>query len=174
VELDRYVADRRAALFRFAVVLTGDPALADDVVSDVIAKAFERWDQVRAADNIHAYVRRMVVNEYLGWRRRSARTWVRGDMAELVPPADDHADTHADHHQLADELRRLPPKQRAAVVLRFYEGLPYSEIASILGSGENAIRSNVSRALQKLRVRLTDEPEEADHPCRQTIVGAKP
>jgi RNA polymerase sigma-70 factor (sigma-E family) len=168
VEFEDYVAERRQALFRFAVVLSGDPVLADDILADVLGTAYERWAQVGAADNVHAYVRRMVVNEYLSWRRRRARLSVRADLADVLAPTADHADAHAEHAQLVVELRTLPPKQRAAVVLRYYEGLPFVEIAALLGSGENAIRSNISRALQKLRIQLTEEPDESGRAFRRT------
>jgi RNA polymerase sigma-70 factor (sigma-E family) len=174
VELAQYVIERRTALFRFAVVLTGDPVLADEIVSDAIAKAFEQWTRVSAADNVHAYVRRMVLNEFLGWRRRAARVAVRSDVAELVAPVADHAAAHAEQQRMVDELRLLPPKQRAAVVLRFYEGLPYRDIAELLGSGENAVRSNVFRALATLRIQLTDQPDESDRPAPMTIAEARP
>ncbi len=157
MKFEEYVAQRRQALFRFAVVLSGDPVLADDVVADTLGRAFERWPQVAAADNVHAYVRRMVVNEYLSWRRRAARTAVRDDVGDLVEPTADPADAHAVHQQLVGELARLPAKQRAAVVLRYYEGLPFAEIAALLGSGENAVRSNISRALTTLRIHLDDD-----------------
>lgn len=74
MEFQEYVRQRRLALFRFAVVLTGDTVLADDVVTDVLRVAYEKWTQVSAATNVHAYVRRMVVNEYLGWRREASLT----------------------------------------------------------------------------------------------------
>jgi RNA polymerase sigma-70 factor (sigma-E family) len=173
VELAQYVTERRPALFRFAVVLTGDPVLADEIVSDALAKAFEQWTRVSAAENLHAYVRRMVLNEYLGWRRRTARLSVRPDIADLVAPVADHADAHAEQQRLVAELRLLPPKQRAAIVLRFYEGLPYREIADLLGSGENAVRSNVFRALATLRIQLTDGPDEAGRPFPATIAEAR-
>ena len=154
---DRYVAEKRQALFRFAVVLCGDPVLADDVVADALATAFERWDRVGSADNVHAYVRKMVLNEYLGWRRRAARLSIRADVSDLIPSAPDHAEAGAEAYALVAELRQLPAKQRAALVLRYYEGLPFSEIAHLLGTGENAVRSNISRALKRLRVQLTDD-----------------
>jgi len=157
VEFDQYVSDSRRALFRFAVVLTGDPVLAEDVVADALSNAYERWSTVSAAEHVHAYVRKMVLNEYLGWRRRAARLSIRADLTDLAEPAPDHADRHAEAQALVAEMRRLPPKQRAAVVLRYYEGLSFAEIADLLGSGENAIRSNISRALQRLRVQLTDD-----------------
>jgi len=160
MEFAPYVRERRQALFRFAVVLSGDPVLADDIVTDVLGTAFEKWAQVSAASDVHAYVRRMILNEYLGWRRRGARTSVVADLSAVLPAVPDHAFAHAEAAALVVELRSLPPKQRAAVVLRYYEGLSFAEIAALLGGGENAVRSNISRALAKLRVQLTDAPTE--------------
>lgn len=159
MDFDEYVATSRPALFRFAVVLTGNPTVADDVVSEVLATAFQRWLQVSAADHVHAYVRRMVVNEYLGQRRRSARLRYTAEVADLLPPEPDHAKAHAEQRRLVDELRKLPPRQRAAVVLRYYEGQSFREIAVALGTGENAVRSNISRALRRLRVQLTEDDD---------------
>jgi RNA polymerase sigma-70 factor (sigma-E family) len=163
VEFDEYVAANRQALFRFAVVLTGDVVLADDVVADTLARAYEKWSRVRASASIHAYVRKMVVNEYLGWRRRAARHGFQTELIDVEDPASDFPTTHADQQQLAAELRLLPPKQRAALVLRYYEGLSFAEIAVVLGTGENAVRSNVSRALSRLRVQMTDDPADPLH-----------
>jgi RNA polymerase sigma-70 factor (sigma-E family) len=169
VDFAEYVKDRHQALCRFAGVLSGSPALADDLVADVLGNAYERWPRIGGLENPHAYVRKMVVNEYLSWRRRAARTAVRPEMHELVEPVADHADAHADRHRLLGELRQLPPKQRAALVLRYYEGLPFSDIAELLGCGENAVRSNVSRALHRLRIQLTDEPADAGFPVTPIV-----
>jgi len=157
MEFEQYVRQRRVALFRFAVVLTGDPVLADEVLSDVLGVAYEKWALVSAAGNMHAYVRRMVVNEYIGWRRRRARTSVVADLSELLSPIPSTDSASDERAALVDELRGLPPKQRAAIVLRYYEGLPDAEIAAALGCGENAVRSNISRGLARLRVHLTQD-----------------
>jgi RNA polymerase sigma-70 factor (sigma-E family) len=159
VEFDEYVRTRRRALYRFAVVLSGNPVLAEDLVADSLARAFERWHQVDRADNVHAYVRRMLVNEFLSWRRRSVRMAVRADLESLLAPVADHAVSTADTLALVAELAALPRQQRAAVVLRYYEGLSYAEIADILGSGESAARSNVSRALASLRIQMSESAE---------------
>jgi RNA polymerase sigma-70 factor (sigma-E family) len=169
VDFAEYVKHRHQALCRFAGVLSGDPRLADELVADVLGNAYERWARIGELENPHAYVRKMVVNEYLGWRRRAARTAVRPEIHELVQPVADHADAHAERQQLLGELRRLPPKQRAVLVLRYYEGLPFGDIAELLGCGENAVRSNVSRALRRLRIQLTDESVNADFPVNPTV-----
>ncbi len=173
MEFEDYVRARRSALFRFAVVLTADPVLADDLVGDVLGTAFERWAQVSAADNVHAYVRRMVLNEFLSWRRRRARTvpWV--DLTQFADPTTDHGDTHAEQQALLAELSLLPAKQRAALVLRYYEGMSFADIAELLGSGENAVRSNVSRALARLRITMTDPTADGRRRFASETVEAK-
>ena len=158
MEFVEYVAGHRRALYRFAVVLTGDVTLADDVVADALARAFEKWALVQESSHVHAYVRRMVVNEFLGWRRRmDVHLRSRVELADLPDPRSDHSSGLADRDQLVAELRLLPVKQRAALVLRYYEGLTFAEIAELLGTGENAVRSNISRALTRLRVQMADE-----------------
>jgi RNA polymerase sigma-70 factor (sigma-E family) len=173
VEFEEYVAQRYRSLCRFAGVLSGDPVLAEEVVADALATAFEQWDRIRCADSPHAYVRKMVLNEYLRWRRRSARMAVRRDVAELLAPVADHADAHADQQRLLVEMRGLPAKQRAAIVLRYYEELSFAEIADLLGSGENAVRSNISRGLRTLRVQLADDPGVASFPDQPIAVEAR-
>jgi len=79
-----YVAAQRRALLRFATVLTSQTWLADDLVTEVLGKAYERWDRIGSLDEPNAYVRRMIVNEYLSWRRRLARTFPR---ARVEPTA---------------------------------------------------------------------------------------
>jgi RNA polymerase sigma factor (sigma-70 family) len=105
----------------------------------------------------HAYVRRMVVNEYLSWRRRLARTSPRAEVAEDVPVGDG-SDERAARDAMIRRLARLPRRQRAAVVLRYYAGLPDAEIAVELGCRVTTVRSQISRALATLRVDLTANP----------------
>ena len=161
VSFEEYVAEARHKLFRFAVVLCGDPVLAQDLVSNVLGRAFERWHQVDAADNVHAYVRRMVVNEYLTWRRRSARSTPHADLVDLTDrasPTPDHGGSYAERDALLGELARLPKQQRAAIVLRFYEGMSDDEIAEVLGCRAGTVRSRVSRGLATLRIVMTLNP----------------
>ena len=168
MDFEVYVAGHRRPLLRFAAVLCGDPVLAEDVVSDALGTAFQKWGRIGALDHPHAYVRKIVVNEYLGWRRRSQRLAVRADLADLIDAEPDHADAAADRQQLASELRRLPPRQRAAIAPRYFEGLAFSEIAALLGTGENAVRSNVSRGLATLRVQMSvDRDRSIPDPPRE-------
>lgn len=154
---DEFLAARLGALVRYATVITCDPHLAEDITQDVLVRAQARWPRIARLDAPEQYVRRMVLNEFLSWRRRRA---ARGTpyaleiLDALVPPTPDPAA----HSDLRDALFRLiaalPPKQRAAVALRFYEDLADDEIAELLGCREATVRSHISLALAKLRSTL--------------------
>lgn len=147
-----YVARQRPALLRFATVLTSQPWLADDIVSDVLGRAYERWDRIEPLAEPHAYVRQMIVNEYLSWRRRLARTSPRADLEAAMAEVADDAEVHAERDAMMRRLAALPRRQRAAVVLRYYAGLSDADIATHLGCQTPTVRSQISRALAALRL----------------------
>ncbi|MEV8372298.1 SigE family RNA polymerase sigma factor [Kribbella sp. NPDC056861] len=140
-------------LLRFATVLCGSGDLAGDVVQEVAIKAHRHWDRVAAAANPEAYLRKMVVNEYLSWRRKWSRFVPRPEIftAETVA---DHADQQADRDELIAELAKLPRRQRAVLVLRYFGGLTDAEIADLLGCSGSTVRAHASRALATLRIEL--------------------
>lgn len=156
MDFNDYVVGNRRALMRFATVLSGQTWLAEDLVADVLGRAFERWHRVGAVADPHAYVRRMIVNDYLSWRRRLARTTPRAD---IQPPefVSDGAQEHADRDAMITRLAALPRKQRAAVVLRYYAGMSDADIAAELGCREITVRSQISRALATLRPTFADD-----------------
>jgi RNA polymerase sigma-70 factor (sigma-E family) len=158
MEFAEYVVRQRPALMRFATVLTCRTWLAEDVVSDVLCRAYERWDRISRMAEPHAYVRRMVVNEYLSWHRRLARTTPRAEVEPAAARLSDGADERAERDAMIGRLAGLPRRQRAAVVLRYYAGLPDAEIAAELGCRETTVRSQISRALATLRIDLTTNP----------------
>jgi RNA polymerase sigma-70 factor (sigma-E family) len=154
VTFDEWTRARLPALMRFAVALTGDRGLAEDVVQEVLIRAYGRWERIAGTAQPEAYLRRMVTNEYLSWRRRWSRV---APSAEVeLPDAADHAQEHADRDALRRELARLPRRQRAVLVLRYHEHLTDNEIASVLGCPPGTVRSLASRALQALRVDTTN------------------
>ena len=155
MDFDEYVRRQRTPLLRFAMVLTGQPWLADDLVTDALGRAFEQWERIGGLDDPHAYVRRMIVNAFLSRRRRVARQSAWDDAAAAALVVDDRTGEHAERDAMLQRLERLPRKQRAAVVLRFYTGLTDADIAEQLGCRPSTIRSQISRALNALRIDMT-------------------
>jgi RNA polymerase sigma-70 factor (sigma-E family) len=153
---EEFAAARLGAVLRFAVVLTGDRAVAEDVVQEVLIRALGRWEIIARLDRPEAYVRKMIVNEWLSWRRRSWRQVPSGagtDVDTRLTP--DPATGHAERDALLAELARLPRRQRAVLVLRYYEALSDAEIAEVLGCAPGTVRGYASRALAALRVDLS-------------------
>jgi RNA polymerase sigma factor (sigma-70 family) len=129
------------------------------VVQEVLLRVSRRWDSVVDTDVPLAYVRRMVVNEYVSWRRKWARIVPRAEVLDERITAD-HADQQADRDDLNRRLDRLPAKQRAVLVLRYYEGLSDHVVAELLGCATGTVRSHASRALATLRIDLHDDEED--------------
>ena len=160
VTYEDFVAARLPSILRYATALTGSPPLAEDVVQEVLVRVQSRWRRISAVERPEAYVRRMVLNEYLGWRRRRSSREVAlppETMEGLAPRVADPALAHGDSDQLRRALALLPRRQRAVLVLRFYEGLSDAEIAVDLGCATGTVRSHASRALAALRTALHSE-----------------
>ncbi len=150
---EEFVNSRLPALLRYATMLTGDPHTATDVVQETMIRV-QLSHVVRSAAP-ERYVRRMLTNVFLDTRRGSwlRRVVLRAEPTE--PPAvPDHAEHAAERDRMWHLLSGLPPRQRAAVVLRFYEELPDAEIAEVLGCAVGTVRGYISRALATLRAEL--------------------
>jgi RNA polymerase sigma-70 factor (sigma-E family) len=158
MEFDSYVAHSREALVRLGVVLTGEPELAEDLVQDVLLSAQQRWEHIGALDYPHAYVRRMLANRVVSWRRKWGRIEPRPD-ADLDQAHPDPTDAFARRDSLWRAVTALPPRQRAVVVLRYFEDLTDAEIAEIFDCQTATVRGYLHRALKTLRVEHTQEPE---------------
>jgi len=143
-------------LLRYAVMLTGDPHLAEDIVQDTMVRVQLNWRRVAASDSPDAYVRKMVTNQFIDLRRGSwlRRVLLRPDHEPTTRVVADHADESAERDRIWTMLGTLPRRQRAAVVLRYYEDLPDAEIAEILGCAQGTVRASISRALGTLRADL--------------------
>ena len=151
---DEFAAARLQAVLRFATALTGDPDLAKDLVQEVLIRASERWAAIGSPE---AYVRKMVVNEYLSWRRRSWRLIPSGEGDHIAAGASpDPADRCVERQALLGEMAKLPRRQRTALVLRYYEGFRDAEIAELMGCTPSTVRGHVFRALAVLRVELRE------------------
>jgi len=148
---EEFVVQRGAALFRLAFLLTRDGALAEDLVQEALAKAHRHWDRVSAADRPEAYVRRIVVNEVVSWRRRRSHREIPSLIPDVADPRPDTTDTLLERDALWRRLGTLPTRQRTVLVLRYYEGLSDAEIADVLDCPPGTVRSLAARAFSTLR-----------------------
>jgi RNA polymerase sigma-70 factor (sigma-E family) len=137
----------REALFRVCLVLTGDKNMAEDIVHDAFLSAGARIAQLDPEDT-RRYLRRVVIN---AWRSQERRRRFQLRRAHLVRRTDPVDPDESDRLALWSAVLRLPARQRAVVVLRYYEDLPEREIAEVLGCALGTVKSQLSRALDKLR-----------------------
>ncbi|WP_117209879.1 SigE family RNA polymerase sigma factor [Allorhizocola rhizosphaerae] len=151
-EFREYVAMRQDALFRIALLLTGQREDAEDLLQTALTKLAYRWTKLHLSGSPDAYVRKILYHERISrWRLRRNR----GELLTAQPPevrADDPFARSILRLALADALQQLTSKQRAVIVLRFYEDLPEAEIARILGCTVGTVRSQTHRSLARLRV----------------------
>ena len=156
---EEFVALRLGALLRYATVVTWDPHLAEDVTQEVLVRVQQRWGRIAGLASPEAYIKRMIVNEFLSWRRRrSARSVSLDSLVEAAGSVPDHGSSWGERDAMWRLIATLTAKQRAAVALRFYEDMSYEEIGDALGCRAGTARSHVSRALLTLREQLPSAP----------------
>src|SRR3954471_12394178 len=151
------VATRSGALFRTAYLVVGDHQLAQDLLQEALVKAYVAWPRLRDVSKAEAYVRRTIVTTAISWRRR--RSFGERTL-ETIPDSgtSDGTDRVVEKEVLWVELRSLPARQRAALVLRYYEDLSEAQTAEAMGCSIGTVKSQVSDALAKLRARAGLEP----------------
>jgi RNA polymerase sigma-70 factor (sigma-E family) len=157
---EEFARVRLPAVLAFATVLAGQRATAEDLAQEVMIRAHARWDSIGQLDRPEMYVRKMVLNEFLSWRRRSWRLIPTRDSDLSRASIPDHAAGYAEHEAMLAEIARLPRRQRAVLVLRYYEDRSDAEIAELLGCAPGSVRAYACRALATLRVEL--RPTAAD------------
>jgi RNA polymerase sigma-70 factor (sigma-E family) len=142
-----FVNGRGPALQRTAYLLTGDWALAEDLLQTALAKSYLAWNRIRHEDP-EGYVRKVLANTHATWWRRK---W-RGETPTAELPEGQHLDAGSeDRLSLAAALARLPRRQRAVIVLRFHEDLTEAAVAQALGISVGTVKSQTAKALAKLR-----------------------
>jgi RNA polymerase sigma factor (sigma-70 family) len=146
-DLAALVESDGAALLRFAYLLCRDTGRAEDLVQDALVRMMRSRSTVGAPA---AYARKVIVNEYLGWRRRLSSTERVGTEGFDTGVAD-ATDAVADRELVWQLIGSLPPRARAVLVLRYYEDLPDAEIAAVVGCAEATVRSIAARAFTLLR-----------------------
>jgi RNA polymerase sigma-70 factor (sigma-E family) len=154
VDFAQYVNLRLPALLRFGHALTGNPHDASDLVQDALERVGVRWSSIdHDRGTADAYVRRAMLNARTSrWRRRRRETLV----AE-IPDTVVHTRDRLDDQPLWIALQTLPPRQRAVIVLRYYEDLSEAEIAGTLGISAGTVKSQASRAMATLRQQLSNQ-----------------
>ena len=148
-----YVVARSPALLRTAYLLTGSRADAEDLLQTALAKTYLAWDRIREREALDGYVRRVMVNTQTSWwRRRRVDEYPTDELPEQPAGGeDDFTSALSLHDALWTALAGLPKRQRAMVVLRYYEDLSEAETAAVLGVSVGTVKSTTSRALTKLR-----------------------
>ena len=144
-EFREFVVARSPALLRTAYLLTGDTHAAQDLLQTALAATAGRWSRIRDRDQPETYVRRALYRHSINrWRSRARRPETLVADAPERPGAADHADDVVVRSSVLDALRRLPPRQRAVIVLRFYEDRPEADVAHLLGVTVGTVRSQSS------------------------------
>lgn len=157
-------------LYRTAVLLVREHALAEDLVQTALARTYSHWHRIRDVGAAHAYARRALVNTATSTFRRRA---FRGERPTAELPEQPAAGTGTGPEERMDvlaALARLAPKQRAVVVLRFYDDLSVQDTADALGVSTGTVKSQTSAALARLRVLLGDEVV-LDEPTTAVLPG---
>jgi RNA polymerase sigma-70 factor (sigma-E family) len=153
---DEFARGRMHALLRFAHVLTGDADRAADLVQDALERTLLAWPRVVRKDDPEGYVRRAIVNRHVSvWRRlRRERLVAQPPERGYDPPPGHDADLWA-------ALGVLPPRQRAVLVLRYYEDLSEAQCATVLGCTVGTVKSQTWKALARLRAAAHEQEEES-------------
>jgi len=152
---------RSTALLRLAYAVVGDHQLAQDLLQEALVKVYVAWPRLRDASGAEAYARRTIVTTAISWRRRRS---FHEPPVDVVPDSEgdaDQGDRLAIHDVLWQQVRGLPPRQRTALVLRYYEDLSEAETAELMGCSTGTVKSQASHAMTRLRA-LLDEGEEAE------------
>ncbi|WP_017572799.1 SigE family RNA polymerase sigma factor [Nocardiopsis halotolerans] len=151
MEFDDYVLARGDALLRFAYVLCGDAHRAEDFVQEALVQCHRRWRRIERERGLDSYVRKAILRQFLSWRRRgAARDWPT-DRFEERGGWDQHVEAVAERDTMHRLLAQLPRRQRAVLVLRYYEDLPDQRIAELLDCSAATVRVHAGRGLARLR-----------------------
>jgi RNA polymerase sigma-70 factor (sigma-E family) len=150
LDFETFVRAKMPALLRFAHALTGDPHTAADLVQDALERTGVRWSRIESSGDPEAYVKRAIVNGRTSrWRKLRRET-----LVDAVPEQRVAGEPGYHDDQLWKLLATLPPRQRAVIVLRYYEDLSEEQIAATLGCAPGTVKSQASKALAKLRAAM--------------------
>ena len=154
---EEYAAEAWPSLYRRAYLLAGNHADAEDLAQQTLIKTHGAWSRVRGSDVPDAYVRRILMNTFLSSRRPQGRRLELLVGDDPSGPASPLTSGPEDRMVLWPQVRELPPRQRAVIVLRYYEQLSEAEIADVLDCSRGTVKSTAHRALRNLRTALGQE-----------------
>jgi RNA polymerase sigma-70 factor (sigma-E family) len=154
-----FAVARSSSLHRAAYLMVGDPQLAQDLVQEALTKTYVAWPRLRDPRNAEAYCRKAITTTAITWFRRKG--WNNERPTEALPEGKlgAHDASIADRDALWRALQALPPRQRAALVLRYFEDLTEAQTADAMGCAVGTVKSTVSAALARLRAQLGDDLE---------------
>ena len=154
---EAFVRARGRALARTATLIAGDPVAGEDLLQTALAQTYARWRGKHDIDDLEQYVRVVLVRAHITWGRRMSSTEEVADLPlpETLQP--DIADRMVDRGVLLAALRQLPPKQRATLVLRFFDDLSEADTAKALGCSAGSVKQHTTRGLSRLRSLLGDD-----------------
>ncbi|MFI6511094.1 SigE family RNA polymerase sigma factor [Streptosporangium sp. NPDC050855] len=161
--MDRYegfhefVRARQQSLMRTAYLLTGNAHLAEDLLQTVLIRVASHWGKLAKGGNPEAYARKALVNQSLSWRRRRHVELLGAELPELAESRQPHDETTVRRLVLLRTLAQLTAKQRAVIVLRFYEDCSEHETARLMGVSVGTVKSQTNYALAKLRALTPQE-----------------
>lgn len=157
---EEYAGAAWPSLYRYAYLLAGNHADAEDLAQQTLLKAYGAWSRIKNAHSPVAYLRRILSNTFLSQKRPKAR---RLELLTDAPPdrGADPPDGVEERMTLWPHVKSLPPRQRAVVVLRYYEDLSEQEIADVLGCSRGTVKSTAHHALTSLRKALAAQDGDA-------------
>jgi RNA polymerase sigma-70 factor (sigma-E family) len=153
VSFEEFASRQLRPLLGLAIAISSDVATAEDLVQDVLIKAHKHWDRIEGLDDPVAYVRRMLVNEHISWRRKWSRIVPRADLSDDYEVAADFSGGVVQRDLMSRLIADLPRQQQTVLALRYYAGLTDAEIAQTMHCSPGTIRGYASRALATLRRR---------------------
>ena len=169
-EFSDFAVARAGSLQRAAYLMVGDAQLAQDLVQEALTKTYVAWPRLRDPRNAEAYCRKAIATTAITWFRR--KSWAGERPAEHLPEGthDGHDGDVAQRDLVWRALGDLPPRQRAALVLRFYGDLTEAQTAEAMGCAVGTVKSQVSAGLAKLRLALGDAELVSPSDLSETLV----
>ncbi|MEJ7742635.1 MAG: SigE family RNA polymerase sigma factor [Nocardioidaceae bacterium] len=166
LDFDEFVVASWPSLFRASVLLMGDYHLAEDVLQSALAKVYAVWPRVSKVEHPRSYTRTVLTNEAMSWwRRKSSKELPVADWSDAAVVG--HEDSVTQASVVWQALRRLPPRQRAVIVLRYYEDLSEAEIARTLGISTGSVKSHAHHAIRAMSGHLGPEMQDTSNEGEQ-------